>query len=196
MDSLDLDDRMEFQLRLENVCHPGEAYLWVQDTERKYKKAESRIDWIEGKIKEFYEERDCDRILNRIHRRNGSLEPPQDVSVDIPRKIKILDVGSCYNPFRDNLNSEECIAIDLQAVPEREVFKCDFLTVETSEGLCKVKSTNDEIKTLPVEYFDTVIFCLLLEYLPIPWMRYRVCSKARKVLKDKGQNRKQKAINL
>jgi hypothetical protein len=52
-------------------------------------------------------------------------------------KIKLLDIGSCYNPllkFEDLLPFFDCTAIDLCPV-DPSVYKCDFLTVEVAPSL-------------------------------------------------------------
>ena len=64
--------------------------------------------------------------------------------------------------------------------------KCDFLNVEICETRKSVKLPRNELSVLPAEYFDTVIFSLLLTYLPQPWMRYRVAVNAYKTLKTGG----------
>ena len=94
-------------------------------------------------------------------------------------KIQVLDVGSCFNPF-GQFSRFKSTAIDISPADE-SVMKCDFINVETSNE--KEFAEKDEVKSLPKNFYDAVIFSLLLEYLPTPRLRYKACEKARKVLK-------------
>ena len=77
------------------------------------------------------------------------------------------------------------------------MLKCDFLRVPIREAgepvviKTKEKSKDNpgsirEVDSLKENGFDVVIFCLLLEYLPSPWLRYKACQRARKLLKTNG----------
>jgi 25S rRNA (adenine2142-N1)-methyltransferase len=92
----------------------------------------------------------------------------------------VLDVGSCFNPF-GNVPNFETLAIDI-APADTSVKKCDFINVNVTHGECSVNEIGD-MKSLKAQHFDAVIFCLLLEYLPVPFLRFRACEKAQKVLK-------------
>jgi hypothetical protein len=83
-----------------------------------------------------------------------------------PRKIRILDVGSCYNPF---IRSEHKDAIDVVALDlcpaDDTVFKCDFLNVRVGSGL-EVDDHDRDLKCLPAEAFDAVCMSWVLYNLP------------------------------
>lgn len=99
------------------------------------------------------------------------------------RKISLLDVGSCYNPLSVD-NAFDVTAIDL--IPTVEgVYRCDFLNVAIGR---KKNLSQDtwEIRQLPANFFDSVVFSLLLEYLPCPKQRYVCCRNAYDVLKSSG----------
>ncbi|XP_067012195.2 S-adenosylmethionine sensor upstream of mTORC1 [Anabrus simplex] len=99
--------------------------------------------------------------------------------------FSLLDVGSCYNPFRV-FPFFKVLAIDLSPASP-DVLQCDFLDVKvdkTSE--IPWDEVNTGIESLPEESFDTVIFSLLLEYLPSPQQRYECCKKAYSLLKPEG----------
>ncbi|XP_076801036.1 S-adenosylmethionine sensor upstream of mTORC1-like isoform X1 [Clavelina lepadiformis] len=112
-----------------------------------------------------------------------------DVVVD---KIKLLDVGSCYNPYSE-MPEFETVALDL-APANQNVFKCDFLYVEIVEASnanaflpnCKSTEHNSNVTFLPSNYFQVVVFSLLLSYIPCPHKRWLMCKKAYQVLAANG----------
>jgi len=98
------------------------------------------------------------------------------------QRISLLDVGSCYNPLSVD-NTFDVTAIDL--ISTEGVYRCDFLNVVI--GKEKIVSRDTwEIHQLPASFFDSVIFSLLLEYLPCPKQRYICCRNAYDVLKSSG----------
>ncbi|XP_063720612.1 S-adenosylmethionine sensor upstream of mTORC1-like isoform X2 [Symsagittifera roscoffensis] len=108
---------------------------------------------------------------------------------------KLLDVGSCYNPFSQlNDCNLEVVAVDLTPA-SKSVFKVDFVNISTSLD-CSCFDLNEEdlltcndercVKCLPEAAFDVVTFCFLLSYIPSPTERLNFCAKARKVLKFNG----------
>ena len=161
-------------------------------------KRESRIVWINEKIRKYFREGDEERFEKRRIRKMGSLRPEEEKrekdSEQRQRregKVSVLDVGSCFNPF--SLNPDLAVtAIDI-APAEESVWRCDFLNVDIGPGeddedgirLGKGKQAR-ELIGLPVGHFDAVIFCLLLEYLPSPTLRYEAVLRARDVLGPSG----------
>ena len=120
----------------------------------------------------------------------------EETSIEIPKgfptnndfKIKLLDVGSCYNPFA-TYPEFDTVAIDLFPA-NRTVVKCDFLSVnvdlDVSLDKCieSVKFSSDVfcLLKLPAAYFHVVVFSLLLSYIPCPHSRWLMCEKAHQVL--------------
>lgn len=101
-------------------------------------------------------------------------------------KIRLLDVGSCYNPF-NSFAEFEVTAIDIAPAVEGVLF-CDFLNVPTT-STPKIDYSPDhrrEISHLPNDYFDVVVFSLLLEYFPTSQQRIACCQKAYSLLKTEG----------
>lgn len=96
-------------------------------------------------------------------------------------KIKLLDVGSCYNPFASFMEYDT-LAIDL-APANGEVLKCDFLKVNLS---CNNVFEDSQVICIKEDQFDVVVFSLLLEYLPTSEQRLKCCKKAYNVLKTEG----------
>nr|KAG5687419.1 hypothetical protein BaRGS_019818 [Batillaria attramentaria] len=85
-------------------------------------------------------------------------------------KVRLLDVGSCYNPF---CQFDEFLPIAIDISPANE---CDFLSLEITEPLHLAPDAGDTflrklsspIERLPHGLFHVVVFSLLLEYLPAP----------------------------
>ncbi|XP_076351393.1 S-adenosylmethionine sensor upstream of TORC1 isoform X2 [Tachypleus tridentatus] len=107
----------------------------------------------------------------------------------LKENILLLDVGSCYNPFRC-FKEIVPIAIDLTpATPD--VYTCDFLKVSvvTPEGprwQQNQLSSTEEVKKLPGNTFHVVVLSLVLEYLPAPHQRWTFCTKAYQLLQYNG----------
>lgn len=137
-----------------------------------------RIAWIVNKVQIYFEEEDWRRIHRRLMIKTGlkSLTP-----LDGNGKVKTLDVGSCFNPFGKK-SGFDTLAIDI-APASSEVLKCDFTNVPVAE---KTVIENNSVSSLGKSSYDCVIFCLLLEYLPVPSMRFDACQKAVQLLKDYG----------
>ncbi|XP_013395205.1 uncharacterized protein LOC106162450 [Lingula anatina] len=115
-------------------------------------------------------------------------------SVTLPfrGRIRLLDVGSCFNPFRE---FEEFLALGIDISPAVEsVYHCDFLHLELSEPLqlavdtmdSYLQSVKDPIERLPAECFHVVVFSLLLEYFPSAYQRWLCCQKAQQLLMING----------
>lgn len=93
----------------------------------------------------------------------------------------LLDVGSCYNPFKV-FSYFDVVPIDI-APATNEVYKCDFLNVNVGEHETESIKV---IKSLKSNSFDIVVFSLLLEYFPSPKQRLECCEKAYELLKTEG----------
>ncbi|KAE8615876.1 hypothetical protein XENTR_v10008644 [Xenopus tropicalis] len=107
-------------------------------------------------------------------------------------KIRLLDVGSCYNPF---LKYEDFLAVGIDIVPAVEtVCKCDFLNLQIQRPLqfapdaidAFLKQLESPIDYLPAELFHVVVFSLLLSYFPSPYQRWICCKKAHELLTLNG----------
>ncbi|XP_029412747.1 S-adenosylmethionine sensor upstream of mTORC1 isoform X2 [Nannospalax galili] len=103
-------------------------------------------------------------------------------------KIRLLDVGSCFNPF---LKFDEFLTVGIDIVPAVEsVYKCDFLNLQLQQPLqlaqdaidAFLKQLKNPIDSLPGELFHVVVFSLLLSYFPSPYQRWICCKKAHELL--------------
>ncbi|XP_031620769.1 S-adenosylmethionine sensor upstream of mTORC1 [Contarinia nasturtii] len=156
----------------------------------------SRITWTVNYCREYFL---CEDLINKIRQRelrlldelkidctdiNGTIAAKQHPLVG---RIKFLDVGSCYNPFK-SFSEFDVTAVDIAPAME-DVFECDFLNVELGDCI-EVSSGNDNksstINKLEVNGYDVVVFSLLLEYLPTSEQRLKCCEKAFKLLKNEG----------
>nr|SVE93322.1 EOG090X0FUY [Moina brachiata] len=135
----------------------------------------SRITWSYQTILDYFQ----GGGLEKARKKWG--KEAQGSPFDDQSKMKLLDVGSCYNPFAcyedlDVMAVDLCPAVD-------SVYQCDFLTVPIQQDM-----VIDEGKVISLKrnHFQCVIFSFLLEYLPSPAQRWACCCKAQKVLTDEG----------
>jgi hypothetical protein len=110
--------------------------------------------------------------------------------------IRLLDVGSCYNPiatkFHDLSDHFEVTAMDLCPADEEHVLKGDFLTLSVGEAdsdpvivpvdLQDALSKLKEVKALPAGRYDAVTMSLVLSYLPTAEARELMVEKTRELL--------------
>merc|ERR1719232_1849390 len=137
----------------------------------------SRVSWIYNQIEHYFFQGGCSHEHSRdfkFAKRKGVLidSCESDSKIYENEKLTVLDVGSCYNPFKqfDNL---DVLAIDI-APAQTDVFKCDFLKVNISDESVKTESS---IQSLGKESFQVIIFCLLLEYMPSSGQRFELLSE-------------------
>lgn len=166
--------------------------FWDANNVSKDNDVRCRNDWIKQQYKEYF-------FDNKIHDFDEKELEIQSKTVDlvgtidqmrillanskVDDKIKLLDVGSCYNPLADE-NSIDVTAIDLFPATTN-VLKCDFLKVEISNDF-QYSNERREIVNLPKRYFDAIVFSLLLEYFPCSQQRFTCCKKAYELLKSRG----------
>jgi len=170
--------------------------------------------WIENYIVNYYRGDGALRcILKRIKsayfRVHNQRLPENELKIAIDfiaglrnkgeSKIRVLDVGSCYNPFQGCPSSSyfDVTAIDLYPA-HPSVLKCDFLSLnvtqpghesymsgEDKKGLeaTNVRNMEPVLTELPGASFDAVVMSLVLSYLPTEDMRAAMIRKARALLK-------------
>lgn len=130
-----------------------------------------------------------------------SLAPPNGLSSS--EKLRVLDVGSCYNPLV-GLSQEEGVdmivtALDLCPAENHvdSVFQCDFLALnigppfslpivssvtDDDESSQLKKPTRRQLIQLPAEGYNVVCMSLVMSYLPSDRDRRRMIIKARDLL--------------
>lgn len=150
-----------------------------------------RIQWCVDRCDEYYK-LEVQKLLLKDRRRlshgmatllpleliPGSEEGVASLVQELnSRKWKLLDVGSCYNPFAA-YPQFDVTAIDISPATDA-VHKCDFLTAPISPH----PSSHAEIEAVA---YDVVIFSLLLSYFPSPKQRLKCCQNAHKLLRTHG----------
>ncbi|GBP38891.1 S-adenosylmethionine sensor upstream of mTORC1 [Eumeta japonica] len=132
----------------------------------------------------------CEYFVNKsyVYYRNKELNIANKIGRDTCidhniffHPIRLLDVGSCYNPF-STCEFFEVTAIDLCPANDT-VLQCDFLSVQIDK---ETLIENAKVKTLEEKSFDVIAFCFVLEYLPTSNQRIAACDKAYKLLKSEG----------
>ncbi|XP_077329523.1 S-adenosylmethionine sensor upstream of mTORC1 isoform X2 [Lithobates pipiens] len=172
---------------------------------------EGRIEWCLGVCQEYFFnggkrkalEKDARRAVLNNHQSaaceqmlasglsisNGNMP---DQEFHLPGKIRLLDVGSCYNPF---VKYEDFLAVGIDIVPAVEtVYKCDFLNLQIQRPLqlapdaieAFLRQLKNPIDYLPAELFHVVVFSLLLSYFPSRYQRWICCKKAHELLALNG----------
>jgi len=146
---------------------------------------ESRVEWVkeqveryfwgEGKVRE--QGKDQKRLLRskdngRGEKVNESTPSDGDFKESklmekekVETPLRVLDVGSCYNPFGE-CERWQVLPVDIAPATPRVQF-CDFLSVELAdETVIHERNHKTEVLSLEKSSYHVVIFCLLLEYLP------------------------------
>lgn len=143
----------------------------------------SRIKWIYKVCCDYFNGDDLQKYREREEDIAGKIEIEFFFQKCFTKPYRLLDVGSCYNPF--SIFSEFCTtAIDIAPATD-SVHKCDFLNVATTpyvQNKCKERYTNFLLEN----YYDVVVFSLVLEYLPTAQQRLLFCEKAYRLLKPEG----------
>lgn len=173
----------------------------------------SRNAWIVHQIKDYFSnEIYISRRRKELRERemNGLICDIKFSQFQSP--YNLLDVGSCYNPFK-NIENLSTIAIDI-CPANSDVHKCDFINLNVKEHSVnegnnitnlhvpppmietEVKTEESQkgskyseptlIETMKGESFDAVVFSLLLEYIPCSKLRFQCCFKAYQLLKYEG----------
>lgn len=149
---------------------------------------EDRINWTVNFSENHFKHEELERWKQKDLRtleafKSKGIEVSQESSslISSEEKLRVLDVGSSGNFFK---NYERFSVLPIDISPSHEsVFICDFLAVPIEDHLLTDKRN---VKVLPRNHYDVVIFCLLLEYLPSSEMRIKCCEKAYETLKTEG----------
>lgn len=154
---------------------------WETNCNSETSEATSRIKWVVEFCYDYFINSNFMKYREKELLISQKIELPVDVEESFPDPIKMLDVGSCYNPFKV-YDIFDVLAIDL-CPANTSVLQCDFLNVNI--GTCNF--IEETITTqLQEESFDVVTFCFLLEYIPSSELRILACEKAYRLLKPGG----------
>ncbi|XP_053261238.1 S-adenosylmethionine sensor upstream of mTORC1 [Podarcis raffonei] len=197
----------------ETLCEYAEAMKSLADNHwTKTCEGEGRIEWCCSVSREYFQNGGKRKALEKDEKRavlatqsiqtmsihpaskiedsseNSNHSSIMDELLHPSGKIRLLDVGSCFNPF---LKFEEFLTVGIDIVPAVEsVYKCDFLNLQIQQPLqlaqdaidAFLKQLKNPIDSLPGELFHIVVFSLLLSYFPSPYQRWICCKKAHELL--------------
>lgn len=157
--------------------------LATKHWESKCNSGSSRIRWIYDVCCEYFDGEGLQKHRKRERDIANKTEIELSFEECFTKPYQLLDVGSCYDPF--SIFSEfQTTAIDI-APATASVHKCDFL--EASTALYTEDECTETNSTLLSEnYYDVVVFSLVLEYLPAAQQRLLFCEKAYTLLKPEG----------
>lgn len=162
----------------------AENYWAVNNDSKNLCRIKWMVDVAENYFKNGNLEKECkkENYKMQIFIEKGLInKEPENNEVSSQEPYKLLDVGSCYNPFK-SYKMFETYPIDLcPASPD--VKKCNFLEIPVGDFETDWFS---DLKFLPQNYFDIVVFSLFLEYLPSSEQRFLSCKKAYDCLKTNG----------
>ncbi|XP_038126804.1 S-adenosylmethionine sensor upstream of mTORC1 [Cyprinodon tularosa] len=153
---------------------------------------EGRIEWCRSVCQEYFLDGGMKRMLQKDEKSAAKLHSATYSSVSPLGKIRLLDVGSCFNPF---LRFDEFLTVGIDIVPAVEsVYKCDFLNLQLQQPLqlagdavdAFLRHLRSPIDALPAQLFHAVVFSLLLSYFPSPYQRWICCKKAHELLQLHG----------
>ncbi|XP_040451222.1 S-adenosylmethionine sensor upstream of mTORC1 [Falco naumanni] len=194
----------------ETLCEYAVAMKNLADNHwAKTCEGEGRIEWCCSVCREYFQNGGKRKALEKDEKRAllaSNTTPAPKIEDPLPNfgltnheaiteellhslgKIRLLDVGSCFNPF---LKFEEFLTVGIDIVPAVEsVYKCDFLNLQIQQPLqlaqdaidAFLKQLKNPIDSLPGELFHVVVFSLLLSYFPSPYQRWICCKKAHELL--------------
>lgn len=168
----------------------------TQTSRRQQQQQRSRIMWSVNYCREYFQHtktitslRDRElRILDELNTETSAPIKMEFKNKPAEEKIRLLDVGSCYNPF-NKFDEFEVTAIDIAPAVD-DVIECDFLNVEVNAGPddADTRSTEhgNKLTALRENTYDVIVFSLLLEYMPASEQRICCCEKAYRLLKNEG----------
>jgi len=111
-------------------------------------------------------------------------------------KLRLLDVGSCFDPF-SRFPEFESVAVDISPSTDT-VYEMDFIEADLVDDVSDGKtfittkivqndaSPQTQLCSLVRNSFHVVVFSLLLEYFPTPRQRWICCAKANEILRIDG----------
>lgn len=154
---------------------------WEQNSSNDDSSASSRIKWSADFSYDYF----INKSFKKYSLKEVQIGEKIGITINIKEKFsepfKLIDVGSCYNPFKI-YEYLDVLAIDLCPANEH-VMECDFINVSIGP---ETIITENKVKQLREDSFDIVTFCFLLEYIPTSEMRITACQNAYTLLKVGG----------
>lgn len=178
-----------------NHWEPNDQKATTHNLRRQQQQQRSRIMWSVNYCREYFQQtktitalRDREqRLLHELKAETAAIKMEFEIRMT-EEKIKLLDVGSCYNPF-SKFEEFEVTAIDIAPATD-DVIECDFLNVDvdvaSSDAETSFVNNDNKLTILRENTYDAIIFSLLLEYMPASEQRICCCEKAYRLLKLEG----------
>lgn len=148
--------------------------------------AHCRIEWITKQCKDYYHNNGYERFWDKevyLTKTQAECQGVQSEYFPKNQQLKLLDVGSCYNPLSKEESFDVC-AVDI-APYSKDVEKCDFINVKISDSTI-YNNYDNSLCGLCKNSYDAVIFSLFLEYIPSASKRFLCCKNAYNLLKSGG----------
>ncbi|VVD03733.1 unnamed protein product [Leptidea sinapis] len=155
--------------------------FWDERNANKESLTTCRIKWSADLCYNYFINKDYIKYRERDLQISKILKIKLDINECYVEPLRLLDVGSCYNPFR-NFSFLNVLAIDLCPANEH-VKSCDFIDVQIGDNTIVEENI---VKKLKQNSYDIVTFCFFLEYLPVSEMRIVACRNAYNLLKPGG----------
>ena len=179
------------------------GHQWMLTAALNFFQGGARKHFLKFKRKEYFEKNGLQMPAAEYTALGGRLEDYDLMSSSSEcRPLRVLDVGSCYNPFAGE-SRFDVTALDLMPTSP-SVYSCDFLALEVgpaesspiatlmdqSSGPKVSDATPNEMRLtrLPRHGFDIVTMSLVLSYLPSPQHRLQMVVKARELLQPPDPN--------
>lgn len=157
-------------------------------------KEPNRIEWTVTQCRKYFDENLIEKyrekeeiILEKAYKEDVNPHKPTPCYrrvITNESSIRLLDVGSCFNPFQ-KYDKFEVVAVDIAPSKSSGVYKMDFTNVQIVESPT-LDSCHNRLMHLPSRYFDVVVFSLLLEYLPSSEQRVKCVQNSYEVLDNEG----------
>ncbi|XP_059916318.1 S-adenosylmethionine sensor upstream of mTORC1 isoform X2 [Gadus macrocephalus] len=170
----------EYALAMKNLAD----HHWANKCE-----GEGRIEWCRRVCQEYFLDGGMKRMLEKDEKNarlaavqaavSLSAQPSAPLPSSVPHrgKMRLLDVGSCFNPF---LEFDEFLTVGIDIVPAVELQQPLELAGDAVEAFLRL--LRSPIDALPAQLFHVVVFSLLLSYFPSPYQRWICCKKAHELL--------------
>ncbi|XP_047034684.1 S-adenosylmethionine sensor upstream of mTORC1 [Helicoverpa zea] len=154
---------------------------WESNCNSDASEATSRITWVVEFCTDYFNNSTHIKYREKELNISEKMGLQLDIEESFSNPLKLLDIGSCYNPFRI-YDDFDVLAIDL-CPANTSVMQCDFLNVNI--GPCNM-TDGSMVTELQENSFDVVTFCFVLEYIPSSELRILACQNAYKLLKPGG----------
>lgn len=154
---------------------------WESQCQNTTSEATSRIKWVVDYCYDYFINKSYLKATAKEILIANKIDVQINNNDNFTVPLKLIDVGSCYNPF-NMYDIFDVFAIDLYPA-NSSVLQCDFLNVNIGQNTV-INGT--VVKEIQENSYDIATFCFLLEYIPTSELRIVACEKAYTLLKPGG----------